>query len=225
VPDPINVPLVPQSLERYREILAGRFGFITEQAEKARDFFGDRILWQVNSTHLGGGVAEMLRSFLPYALEAGVDTRWLVIPGDAGFFEATKRIHNKLHGHPGDGGSLGSAERVAFARISDESATRLIDLVRPGDVVFLHDPQTAGLVERLADRGALTLWRCHVGIDRPNEHVEEAVDFLTPMVRPAHGYVFSRGAYACSTPERCKRLPWSSLRTRMMRRWGAEARS
>jgi trehalose synthase len=196
VPAPINVPLVPQSLERYREILGGRFGFISEQAEKARELFGERVLWQVNSTHLGGGVAEMLRSFLPYAIEAGVDTRWLVLSGDPGFFEATKRIHNKLHGHPGDGGTLGSLERASFDRVSDESADGLLDLVRPGDVVFLHDPQTAGLVERLRDRGALTLWRCHVGIDRPNEHVEEAVEFLIPMVSPAHGYVFSRGAYA-----------------------------
>lgn len=196
MPEPINVPLVPQSLERYRTVLGEKFDFITQQAERARDFFGDRVLWQLNSTHLGGGVAEMLRSFLPYAIDAGVDTRWLVITGDPGFFEATKRIHNKLHGHPGDGGPLGAAERESFVRVSEESAERLIEMVSPGDVVFLHDPQTAGLVEALRERGALTLWRCHVGIDRANEHVEEAVEFLTPMVGPAHGYVFSRGAYA-----------------------------
>lgn len=195
MPEPINVPLVPQSLERYRDVLGERFAFISDQAEMARQFFGDRVLWQVNSTHLGGGVAEMLRSFLPYAIEAGVDTRWLVISGDPEFFEATKRIHNKLHGHPGDGGVLGPGERETFERISEESAGSLVDLVRPGDVVFLHDPQTAGLVERLKDQGALTLWRCHVGIDQPNEHVQEAIDFLIPMVSPAHGYVFSRGAY------------------------------
>jgi trehalose synthase len=208
MPEPLDVPLVPQSLDRYREVLGDRFAFIADQAEKARSLFGDRVLWQVNSTHLGGGVAEMLRSFLPYAIEAGVDTRWLVISGDPPFFEATKRIHNKLHGHPGDGGRLGPAERESFARISGESMRGLIDRVGPGDVVFLHDPQTAGLVEGLTDRGALILWRCHVGIDRPNEHVEEAIEFLTPMVSPAQGYVFSRGAYA-----------WASLdpsRTHMM---------
>ena len=196
MPDPIDVQLVPQPLERYRDILGDGFGFVSDQARKARELFGDRVLWQVNSTHLGGGVAEMLRSFLPYAIQAGVDTRWLVITGDPPFFEATKRIHNKLHGHPGDGGRLGIPERDSFDRISAENMLGLADRVQPGDVVFLHDPQTAGLVDGLSERGALILWRCHVGIDRPNEHVDEAIEFLTPMVSPAHGYVFSRGAYA-----------------------------
>ena len=49
----------------------------------------------------------MLQSLLAYARGAGVDARWLTIGGDEHFFRITKRIHNNLHGAPGDGGELG----------------------------------------------------------------------------------------------------------------------
>jgi trehalose synthase len=46
---------------------------------------------------MGGGVAEMLRSFLRYARGLGVDARWLVLEAGPEFFSVTKRIHNALH--------------------------------------------------------------------------------------------------------------------------------
>lgn len=195
MPEPSFIEMESQPLERYRGVLGEGFGAILDATEMGRAFFGDRILWQLNSTHLGGGVAEMLRAFLPYTRDVGVDTRWVVINGDPAFFEVTKRIHNKLHGHPGDGGSLGPAEREAYERITEESIGPLLPLVRPGDVVFLHDPQTAGLIPAFREAGAITVWRCHVGIDLANEHVEEAVGFLAPFVEQADAFVFSRDAY------------------------------
>jgi trehalose synthase len=196
VPRPANVDFTAQPLERYGPVLNDDFAAIREVAELAREFFRGRTLWQINSTALGGGVAEMLRAFLPYAVDSGVDTRWVVINGTPDFFTVTKRIHNKLHGHPGDGGSLGQTEQLAYREVMDESLEHLLEQVRPDDVVFLHDPQTAGLIQPLNDAGAITLWRCHVGIDEGNEHVEEAIEFLVPFVRPAHGYVFSRPSYS-----------------------------
>ena len=71
----------------------------------------------VNSTASGGGVAEMLRTLLAYARGAGVDAQWIVIQGDPHFFEITKRVHNNLHGAPGDGGPLGSDERRHYEEI------------------------------------------------------------------------------------------------------------
>lgn len=195
MPEPSFIEMDPQPLERYRDVLGEGFGRILDATELGRDFFDDRILWQLNSTHLGGGVAEMLRAFLPYTRDVGVDTRWVVINGDPAFFEVTKRIHNKLHGHPGDGGSLGPEERLAYEKIMEESIEPLLPLIRPGDVVFLHDPQTAGLIPAFRQAGAITVWRCHVGIDLANEHVEEAVGFLAPFVEQADAFVFSRDAY------------------------------
>ena len=76
--------------------------------------------------------------------------------------------------------------------------------VRPDDVVVVHDPQPAGLVPALVERGARVVWRCHVGIDRSNEWTEQAWDFLRPYVATAHAHVFSRAAFAPSfiAPER-----------------------
>ncbi len=77
--EPTFVQLDPQPLERYSGVLDGDFNHIREVAEYAVKAFEGRTVWHVNSTYLGGGVAEMLRSFLPYANDAGVDTRWVVL--------------------------------------------------------------------------------------------------------------------------------------------------
>ena len=76
-------------------------------ADRARELLAGRVVWNVNSTARGGGVAEMLVSLLAYARGAGVDARWVVIPGNEPFFAVTKRIHNNLHSAPGDGGEGG----------------------------------------------------------------------------------------------------------------------
>ncbi|HSI96886.1 MAG TPA: glycosyltransferase, partial [Gaiellaceae bacterium] len=144
----------------------------------------------------GGGVAELLVTLLGYARGVGIDADWLVIRGDPEFFAATKRIHNWLHGSPGDGGEMGTAERAAYERTIRTNADGVLDAVSPGDIVFVHDPQPAGLVPLLVDLGARVVWRCHVGIDRPNEWTDRAWDFLRPYVEPAHAYIFSRGAFA-----------------------------
>ena len=80
---------------------------LTDAHGRARELLAGRSLWSINSTAIGGGVAEMLRTLLPYMRAGGVDARWLVVRGSADFFCVTKRIHNFLHGHLGDGGPFG----------------------------------------------------------------------------------------------------------------------
>jgi trehalose synthase len=77
-----------------------------------------------------------------------------------------------------------------------QSAKELAEMVRPSDVVVLHDPQTAGLVEAVRKRGTPVIWRCHVGLDMPNEVARRAWRFLLPYVQQADAYVFSREAFA-----------------------------
>ena len=79
--------------------------------QEARGLLDGRVVWNVNSTAHGGGVVELLRPLIAYARGAGVDARWLVIDGGAEFFDLTKRLHNRLHGAPGDGGPLDEAAR------------------------------------------------------------------------------------------------------------------
>jgi trehalose synthase len=138
-------------------------------AEETRERLGGRAVVSVNSTAVGGGVAEMLQTLLAYARGAGVDARWLVIQGDPAFFAVTKRIHNGLYGGPGDAGELGSAERAHYEAVQRENAEALLEVLAPDAIVLLHDPQTAGMAPALRRAGRLVLWRCHVGLDEPNE--------------------------------------------------------
>src|SRR5436309_14521683 len=103
-------------------------------------------VWNISSTAAGGGVAEMLHRFVRYAKGAGVDCRWVVIDGTPEFFAISKRVHNRLHGEPGDDGRLGDAEREVMRRVTESNAEPLMRLVKDGDVVLVHDPQPVGLV-------------------------------------------------------------------------------
>ncbi len=184
-------------LDRLGALLdADRAELFDRTAERARSVLAGRRVVNVNSTATGGGVAELLQMLLAYGRGAGVDTRWVTVEGDARFFEITKRIHNHLYGTKGDGGSLGSRERDHYDEIMRRNAARMGDVLRPGDIAVLHDPQTAGLVGPLAARGARVVWRCHVGIDTPNEHSEYGWAFLRPDVAGAEAWVFSRRQFA-----------------------------
>ena len=99
-PERFDGVLAPAGLERFHDAI-----------ERGRELLDGRTLWTVNSTARGGGVAQMLRSLVGYARGAGIDIRWVVIPGEPDFFRVTKRLHNRLHGAD-DGEPLGDAERV-----------------------------------------------------------------------------------------------------------------
>src|SRR4051794_2775353 len=102
-----HVPVSPLPPDRFRELLGERYREIEEGVERGKELFAGRVVWHVNSTARGGGVVELLQSLLAYARGAGVDARWMVIGGAPDFFRVTKRLHNHLHGSPGDGGPLG----------------------------------------------------------------------------------------------------------------------
>jgi trehalose synthase len=192
-----QVEIAPLALERFAEVLTQeQQEQMFRMAELGRTLLGGRVVWSVNSTARGGGVAEMLRSLLSYSRGVGVDARWVVIGGEPDFFRVTKRIHNHLHGWAGDGGPLGPSEREVYDTVTEVAAERLGGLIRAGDVVLLHDPQTAGLVAPLEAAGAHVIWRAHIGLDLPNDLARTAWSFLLPYVTPAARYVFSRAAFA-----------------------------
>lgn len=196
---PKEVHLPPLSPDRFRELLDPEAWRRFEGGmQLARRVLKDRVVLNVNSTASGGGVAEMLRSFVPYSRGSGVDMRWAVIAGTPEFYRVTKRLHNFLHGSPGDGGDLGEAQLEVYRSVTDANAVALAPALRSDDVVLLHDPQTAGLVHRLKQTGATVVWRCHVGAERPNEYVERAWSFLAPQLDGADACIFSRHAYVPS---------------------------
>lgn len=185
-------------LERLAGLLPrGRAETLRTYVQRARTTLEGRTVWHVSSTATGGGVAELLHTLLAYAAGAGVPNRWLVIEAPPAFFAFTKRLHNLLHGVPPDRPDpVSMADRDLYGETMAANLTALRRHVAPGDLVVLHDPQTAGLAEGLAEHGALVVWRCHVGRDVPNESTELAWSFLRAYLQPAQALVFSRRAYA-----------------------------
>ncbi len=192
-----EIEVVPMKLDQLYELLpVERVAQFEEQAARARSLLHGGVVWNVSATAHGGGVAEMLQTLLSYVRGVGVETRWLVLSGTPALFTVTKRVHNMLHGEPGDGGPLGPAELAAVLAALAADVEDLVARVSPGDVVLLHDPQTAGMVEPLRARGVRVVWRCHVGRDASNELTDRAWEFLRPLLQGADGFVFSRVGYA-----------------------------
>ena len=179
-------------LERYAHLVGEeRVNALLKRAGALVEAIDGASIWNVNSTCAGGGVAEMLRSLVGYARGAGINCRWAVIEGAPKFFKLTKRIHHALHGSPGDGTPLDAAARAAYEDTLRRVAVDIVHQIGKGDVVILHDPQTAGLVGSLLEVGARVIWRCHVGHDQHNDEVERGWEFLAPYVSQAEITVFS----------------------------------
>lgn len=193
---PREVPLTARSLDGFVGLLPWeRWEALEKLVRLGKSMFIDRPIWCVNSTASGGGVAELLRTMLSYVRGVGLDAHWAVIEGDAEFFTVTKQLHNLIHGVQSGSGSLGQLERDAYERVMTANLPGLLDLIKPGSIVVLHDPQTAGLVGPLQRHGCAVVWRSHVGAERPNDHVQAAWSFLEPYVRGADRVVFSRFIY------------------------------
>lgn len=191
-----EVHISPESLRRFVPLVGeGPVHHAEQVAARLRQRAPGRIVWNVNSTSVGGGVAEMLRTLLAYVRGAGIDARWVVIQGSPEFFRITKRLHNALHGDPGDRSPLGEAERRVYETTLRNNAQELLARVRPGDVVILHDPQPLGLAPCLSRTGARVIWRCHIGSDVTNEETERGWSFLKPYLHDVTFYVFSRDSY------------------------------
>jgi trehalose synthase len=118
--------------------------------------------------------------------------RWLTIGGDEEFFRVTKRIHNQLHDAPGDGGELDAAAYRVYEKALLEAASELTHLVRKGDIVYIHDPQPAGLIPHTQATDLRVVWRCHIGVDEPGPLARGAWDFMRRYIEDADAYVFSR---------------------------------
>ena len=194
---PIDVDISCMSPDRFRSVLPPHpLEEFEHGIEQARELLAGRVVWNLNSTARGGGVVELLGPLVAYARGAGVDARWTVIDGTPEFFAVTKRIHNRLHGAEGDGLPLDEPARRTYEQVLAGNVAHVAPRVQAGDVVILHDPQTAGMVDAFRAEGATVIWRCHVGLDRPNEVAREAWAFLRPYLEHADAYVFSRESFA-----------------------------
>lgn len=157
----------------------------------AKPLQGRRVV-MVNSTRVGGGVAEMLAGLVPLLSELGIACRWEVIRGNAEFYGVTKAWHNAIHGVPV---RLTAEDVDIFVETNRRNADSL-DL--DADVVIVHDPQPIALVERRKpDEARRWVWRCHIDASQPAPGVW---DFL-------ESYVAQYDASVFSVPAFCRPLP------------------
>ena len=143
---------------------------------------GNRSIKMVNSTAAGGGVAEMLHRVVPLLNELGVQTRWEVIKGDSDFFRITKAFHNALQGNK----ALLPQEAFNIYLAYNEMNSRQIDFCE--DLVVIHDPQPAALIQWSAPRKGKWIWRCHIDMTDPNQQVW---GFLRRYIEQYDGAIFS----------------------------------
>ena len=146
-----------------------------------------KVIQNVNSTAVGGGVAEILNRTVPLLQELGVDVRWDVIKGGERFFQATKRFHNALHGGFGE---VTDEDFTAFLETSEQNKKE-INLY--GDIIFVHDPQPVMLIERRSKMQSKWIWRCHIDLSSPDSRVW---NFLTTYVNQYDAAVFSAPVFA-----------------------------
>jgi trehalose synthase len=200
-----EVQVGARSIEGYRDIVgAAKFNELMTLAEDIRIRLNGRAIWHVNSTARGGGVAEMLRPNLSYVRSTGIDARWMVISGNQEFFKFTKRLHHALHNASGDGSPVDDSRREAYDAVMEENAHELFSVVQPGDVVVLHDPQTAGLLPHARRAKVTALWRCHVGSDAMGPEALGGWQFLSPYFECADRLIFSREEYIPPQVDRSK---------------------
>jgi trehalose synthase len=150
-----------------------------------------RTVQMVNSTSVGGGVAEMLNRIVPLMEELNLSIRWDVITGGDDFFAITKAFHNALHGGRYD---LPDESFETFLAYTEQNRARL---QFDSDFVVIHDPQPAALIESRANHSGHWVWRCHIDLSQPDQKVW---DFLAPFVDRYDAAIFS-------SPDFARRLP------------------
>jgi trehalose synthase len=176
-----------EMLKQYAAIVGDTvIDHLCQLAEPLRDM----NVVHVNSTREGGGVAEILHRLIPLKQELGIRAGWEVVSGDARYFQCTKKMHNTLQGN---------REEIPEALLKHYEATnarnykRIKDRLEAADIVFIHDPQPAPLLNLCRRRKGKWIWRCHIDVSRPNRM---AWKYLEQFVQGYDASIYSLPAFA-----------------------------
>lgn len=191
LPSSVLSPPVPPPaphLDDYRSIV-GQSSIDTVRflAQKLKG----KSIKMVNSTAVGGGVAEMLNRLVPLLSELEVPTRWDVITGGNDFFEVTKAFHNALHGAAYE--LTKSAEDI-YLMYNEQNRERMrFD----EGMVVIHDPQPLPLIRSRVNGAGHWVWRCHIDLSNPDARVWA---FLKPFIEQYDAAIFSAQSFARQLP-------------------------
>jgi trehalose synthase len=175
-------------LDDYAALLGA--GEIDELRVLAKPLRG-RSIEMINSTAVGGGVAEILNRLLPLAEELELNMRWEVMTGGEDFYGVTKAFHNALHGAPYH---ADPKDFEIFLACNELNRTRLrLD----AEFMIIHDPQPAALIDGRKKNGNHWAWRCHIDLSHPNRAVW---DFLDRFVARYDAAMFSSPEFSRALP-------------------------
>jgi trehalose synthase len=155
----------------------------------AEPLSGMRVV-HVNSTREGGGVAEILHRLIPLKKELGINASWEVVTGDADFYQCTKKMHNALQG---DDEEISDELYAHYEKMNAQNHERLAPILSQADVVVIHDPQPAALIQYYPERKSKWLWRCHIDASAPHRPVWR---YLEKHVIKYDAAVYSLPAFA-----------------------------
>ena len=177
----------PVSKEEYLEMASPELAAeLTGLAEELRHL---RVV-HVNSTAIGGGVAEILQSMVPLMNALGLHAERVVLDGTPEFFQVTKRIHNLLQGAEG---SLSAAEFETYFQTNQRLADEFQREGLEADAWFFHDPQVLPLASMLPlGPKEIRNWVCHIDLTAPNEMT---MNSLLPLTKDYDNLFFSLGQY------------------------------
>ncbi len=170
------------SLEDHRHIVGDEV--VSTIYRKARSLYGKHML-HINSTYLGGGVAEMLSSVMPLYNDIGIDAGWRILHGHADFFAITKGFHNALQGD--DIHFTKMKQHIYLETNRAFSSYTHID----HDCVIIHDPQPLPLIQFCPKRQPW-VWRCHIDLSGPHGELWE---FLKEFILRYDVLILSNEAY------------------------------
>lgn len=152
-----------KSLDDYRELVGDKV--IGEIYRRARGLQGKNIV-HVNSTFIGGGVAEILDSLVPLMNDVGIAADWRTLHGTPDFFTITKKFHNALQG---DSINLSAIKKQLYVQTNETFCSYChID----DDCVIVHDPQPLPII-KFYKKTQPWIWRCHVDLSEPNKELWE----------------------------------------------------
>jgi trehalose synthase len=213
-----------RSLEDYRSVVGEEV--ISSIYRKARTLYGMEVL-HINSTYYGGGVAEIMNTFVPLMNDAGVEADWRILRGTPDFFDITKKFHNGLQGDPVN---LTQIKKKLYTQAStDFSSYCHIN----EHCVIIHDPQPLPLIKYYR-RKQPWIWRCHVDLSEPDLRLWEylksfilrydMVVISSPKYRREDLPVFQRVIYPAIDPLSPKNMDLSDrMIDKYMRKFGIPA--
>lgn len=178
-------------LETYAQVAGDEV--IDQLRQLAKPLQGMNVI-HVNSTAVGGGVAEILTKLVPLMRELDINVFWEVIQGDEQFFQCTKSMHNALQGNQVP---IRDSLLKHYEEVNADNAEKLRSTLEAADFVFIHDPQPAPLLIHCPNRKGKWVWRCHIDASHPYRPVWK---FLQPFVNNYDASIFSLAAFARDLP-------------------------